>query len=140
MQTLSADIYTKLVSAKLFIDRHFDEAVDLETVASNAHLSSFHFHRLFTKVYHITPHQYLTKKRLQKAKELLKTNELSIAGICTDIGFESHGSFSSLFKKHHGLAPRSYRNKVQEQKEKAAYQPACVIPHCFIAPHSPEEK
>jgi AraC-like DNA-binding protein len=80
MSTLSADIYGKLVASKLFIDEHFDEAIDLETIASHAFMSPFHFHRLFTKVYRITPHQYITKKRLEKAKELLKTGQVSISG------------------------------------------------------------
>jgi AraC-like DNA-binding protein len=140
MHALSADIYVKLVRGKVFIDQHFDEPIDLETVSANAYLSSFHFHRLFTKVYRITPHQYITRKRIDKAKELLKTGEISIAGVCTDVGFESHGSFTTLFKKHQGLAPRIYRDQAQLQQEKVKKQPRSFIPHCFLEPHPPETK
>ncbi len=137
MSTLSADIYVKLVRGKVFIDQNFDGPIDLETISANAYLSTFHFHRLFTKVYRITPHQYITRKRLEKAKELLKTGEISISGVCTDVGFESHGSFTTLFKKHQGLAPKIYRDKVQLQQEKAKEQPRCFIPNCFLEPRLP---
>ena len=140
MSTLSPDIYGKLVTAKLFIDNNFDEPIGLGTVAAHALLSSFHFHRLFTKVYRITPHQYITRKRLEKAKELLKNGQLSVAGICTGIGFESHGSFSVLFKKHNGLAPKSYQVKAAQLHQKTKEQPRYVIPSCFLPPESSEEK
>lgn len=140
MSTLSADIYGKLVGSKLFIDAHFDEVIDLETIASHAFMSPFHFHRLFTKVYRITPHQYITKKRLEKAKELLKTGQVSIFGICTGVGFESHGSFSVLFKKYHGIAPKSYQTKAVQLQQKAQEQPRYVIPSCFLPPDTSEEK
>jgi AraC-like DNA-binding protein len=140
MSTLSADIYSKLVASKLYIDEHFDEAIDLESTASQAFMSPFHFHRLFTKVYRITPHQYITKKRLEKAKELLKTGQVSIFGICTGVGFESHGSFSMLFKKYNGIAPKSYQTKALQLQQKAKEQPRYVIPSCFLPPDIPEQE
>ncbi|MEO7531802.1 MAG: AraC family transcriptional regulator [Sediminibacterium sp.] len=136
----TADIYAKLVTAKLFIDQHFDEPIGLETVASHAMLSSFHFHRLFTKVYKITPHQYITKKRLEKARQLLRSGSLSIAGICTDLGFASHGSFSVLFKKYNGMAPKPYQTKALQLLQKSNEQPRFVIPSCFLPPDSVEKK
>jgi AraC-like DNA-binding protein len=112
MRFLSSDIYHRLVSGKMFIDAHFDEPIQLGNIATHAHLSPFHFHRLFTKVYRITPHQYITKKRLEKAKELLKTGNTTLTGICIGIGFESYGSFSILFKKHCGIPPKKYQANV----------------------------
>ncbi|MES2330333.1 MAG: AraC family transcriptional regulator [Bacteroidota bacterium] len=140
MQTPSPDIYGKLVASKLFIDAHFDEAIDLEIIASHAYMSPFHFHRLFTKVYRITPHQYITKKRLEKAKELLKIGQVSIFGICTGVGFESHGSFSVLFKKYQGIAPKSYQTKALQLQQKAKEQPRYVIPSCFLPPDTAEKE
>ena len=140
MPALSADTYSKLVSSKLFIDGHFDEVIDLEIIASHVYMSPFHFHRLFTKVYRITPHQYITKKRLEKAKELLKTGQVSIFGICTGVGFESHGSFSVLFKKYNGIAPKSYQTKALQLQQKAQEQPRYVIPSCFLPPDTSEKE
>src|SRR5476649_481789 len=84
MTVLPINIYERLVSAKVFIDDNFDEPLDLATVSMQANMSAFHFHRLFTKVYRITPHQYLTKKRLGKARQLLSTGSINISVVCTD--------------------------------------------------------
>src|ERR1044072_8932450 len=86
---IGADLYQRIVSAKLYIDDNFHEAIDLDKIANQACLSRFHFHRLFTKVYKITPHQYVTQKRIDKAKVLLNTQQLSITQVCNEVGFES---------------------------------------------------
>lgn len=128
---LTDDIYQRIATAKIFIDENYHEALDLEEISQQAFLSRYHFHRLFTKIYRRTPHQYLTQKRLNKAKDLLAENK-PVTEVCNEVGFESIGSFSVLFKKEIGFAPTYYRNmawlKKQEQKE----QPKKFIPHCFI--------
>lgn len=101
-------------------------------ISSRANLSVFHFHRLFTKVYRITPHQYLVKKRLNKARELLRTGEPAISFVCTDIGFESHGSFTTLFKKCHGITPAVFRTHAKRKQELSREDARYVIPNCFI--------
>lgn len=128
---LTNDIYHRIVTAKIFIDENYDEAIGLGEISQQAFLSRFHFHRLFTKIYRSTPHRYLTKRRIEKAKQLLAENK-AINDVCSEVGFESVGSFSALFKKEIGFAPTHYRNmawlKEQEQKK----QPKKFIPHCFI--------
>ncbi len=140
MRSLSPDIYEKMVAGKLFIDGHFDTPIQLEEIAQHVYVSPYHFHRLFTKVYRITPHQYITKKRVEKAKQLLKTGTVTLSGICAGIGFESYGSFSLLFKKHSGLPPKTYQAKAAVVREKAKQEPRFVIPSCFLASHDPSEK
>jgi len=78
-----------------------------------------------------TPHQYLTRKRLEKAKDLLAENK-PVTDVCNEVGFESIGSFSTLFKKEIGLAPTFYRNMAWLKKQQAKEQPKKFIPHCFI--------
>lgn len=128
---LTTDVYERIVAAKLFMDQHFHEPIDLDGISGKAYFSRFHFHRLFSRVYRKTPHQYLTRKRLDKAQELLADNR-PVADVCNEVGFESVGSFSSLFKKEVGIGPQHYRNLqiVRKQQEKA--QPRSFIPHCFI--------
>ena len=104
------DIYERVVSAKMFMDDNFHEPLDLEQISQQAFLSRFHFHRLFTRIYRKTPHQYLTLLRLQKAKTLLEKEGISITEVCNSIGFESLSSFSILFRKESGYAPQYYRN------------------------------
>lgn len=128
---LSPDIYERIVAAKLFMDQHYQEPLDLEGISGQACFSRFHFHRLFSRIYRKTPHQYLTRKRLDKAQELLAQNK-AVTAVCNEVGFESVGSFSVLFKKEVGIAPQHYRNMQFMKKQKAKEQPKAFIPHCFI--------
>ena len=127
-----ADIYERIVNAKVYIDNNLDEALDLGCIARQASFSPYHFHRVFTNIYHKTPHQYLTYKRLRKAKELLEKEGISITEVCNTVGFESLGSFSTLFKKDSGYAPLYYRNIAYLKKKLAKEQPKRFIPHCFV--------
>jgi AraC-like DNA-binding protein len=128
---LTNDIYQRIVTAKVYIDENYHESIDLEGISQQAFLSRFHFHRLFTKIYRRTPHQYLTRKRLDKAKDLLSENK-PVTDVCLEVGFESIGSFSVLFKKEIGFAPTYYRNMAWLKKQKQKEQPKTAIPHCFI--------
>jgi AraC-like DNA-binding protein len=128
---LTPDIYQRIVAAKVYIDENYHEAIDLEQISKQAFLSRFHFHRLFRLVYKRTPHQYITQKRLDKAKDLLSQNK-PVTEVCNEIGFESIGSFSVLFKKEIGFAPQYYRNMAYKKKMEQLAQPKIAIPHCFI--------
>ena len=129
---LSSEIYQRIVIAKVFIDENYHESIDLEQISKKAYLSRFHFHRLFTRIYRKTPHQYLTQKRLEAAKTLLAKEGISITDVCNQIGFESLGSFSSLFRKESGYSPQYYRNIAWLKKKLSKEQPRRFIPHCFI--------
>ena len=128
---LTPDIYQRLAAAKVFIDDHYQDPIDLEKISKKAFLSRFHFHRLFRQVYKRTPLQYITSKRLDKAKDLLAGNKL-VGEVCNEVGFESIGSFSVLFKKEIGFAPQYYRNMAYKKKMEQKAQPEKAIPHCFI--------
>jgi len=128
---LTNDLYQRIVAAKVYIDENYHEPIDLEVISKKAFLSRFHFHRLFRKVYRRTPHQYLTQKRIDKAKDLLAENK-PVTDVCNEVGFESIGSFSSLFKKEIGFAPTYYRNMAWLKKQQQKAQPKLAIPHCFI--------
>jgi AraC-like DNA-binding protein len=127
----TTDIYQRIATAKIFIDENYHEPIDLDKISQQAFLSRYHFHRLFTKIYRRTPHQYLTQKRLNKAKDLLSENR-AIADVCNEVGFESIGSFSVLFKKEMGFAPTYYRNMAWLKKQQQKQKPKKFIPHCFI--------
>lgn len=128
---ISTDIYQRIAAAKIYIDENYQEQIDLDAISQQAFLSRFHFHRLFTQVYRHTPHQYLTRKRMDKAKDLLAENK-PVTDVCNELGFESIGSFSTLFKKQIGYAPTYFRNMAWLKKQEALKQPKKFIPHCFI--------
>ena len=68
---------------------------------------------------------------MDKAKDLLANNK-PVTEVCNDVGFESIGSFSVLFKKEIGFAPTYYRNRAWLKKQEEIVQPKKAIPHCFI--------
>ena len=132
MNCFTNDIYVRIVSAKIFMDDNYDQSISLEQISKQAYLSKFHFHRIFRTIYKKTPHEYLTAKRMEKAKLLLEKEGISITDVCNCVGFESLGSFSLLFKKQNGFAPQYYRNIAYLKKKLAQQQPKRFIPHCYV--------
>lgn len=129
---LTNTLYQKVISAKIFIDENYHSQISLEEIAGKAFLSKFHFHRLFTSIYKVTPHQYITQQRLGAAKILLAKEGISVTDVCNMIGFESLGSFSTLFSKQSGCSPQYYRNIAWLKKKLIKEQPKRFVPHCFI--------
>jgi AraC-like DNA-binding protein len=106
-----------------YIDRHYTKPVTVERLADLAGLSTFHFIRAFRAAFGETPHQYLRARRLDRAKELLVTTAYPVTEICDQIGFQSLGSFSSLFRRLTGEPPAQYR----ATRRKNVYIPTCFI-------------
>jgi len=103
------ELYKRVCNAKEFIDSSFTTSISLETISKEACLSQYHFLRLFKTIFKITPHQYIIKKRLEKASHLLMRTDLPVTDICFDIGFESLSTFSWMFKKKFGISPDPFR-------------------------------
>ena len=95
--------------ARLLLDRSYDAPITVEDLSREVALSPYYLIRAFRHVYKQTPHQYLVGLRIARAKELLRNSDLSITEICVAVGFESLGSFSTLFRKVAGLSPSAYR-------------------------------
>jgi AraC-like DNA-binding protein len=109
--------------ARDLIDLRYAEPLDLAALAREAGYSRFHFHRAFAAAYGETPRAYLTRRRLERAKTLLRVANLSVTEICFLVGFESVGSFSSRFRDLVGMSPTEYRR---------ASAGAPPIPGCFV--------
>ena len=120
----NSDLYERLSRARRFIDESYQLPLDLGEISKQACLSRYHFLRLFRDTFETTPHQYLIQKRIEKAKELLRLRSLSVTDVCFEVGFESLGSFSSLFRKCVGDPPSGYRQREKESLKK--------IPGCFL--------
>jgi AraC-like DNA-binding protein len=78
-------------------------------IARTACLSPFHFHRLFAAAYGETPHRYITRLRLERASALLRGSEGGVADVALACGFESVGSFTTLFTRRFGAPPGRFR-------------------------------
>lgn len=119
------DVLVHLRAARDHIDRHFAEPIDLERVAAVAGLSKFHFHRLFRAAYGITPAAHLTRRRVERAEDLLRATNLTVTEICFAVGYSSLGSFSARFKELIGETPT-------EVQRRYATSGAPRIPGCFV--------
>ena len=124
-------IYKRIVQAKLFIDHHFCDDIDLHNIASEAYFSKFHFVRLFKTIYGKTPHQYLIKVRLENAKILLEKNA-TVMDTCFGVGFSSVTSFTELFKIHFRISPSKYRSAYKQRQDQIKAYPFQFVPNCFI--------
>jgi len=122
--------YRRLVQARLFMEKNFEQPIKLERIAAQACFSKFHFIRSFSRIYGQTPHQYLAAIRIKKAKQLLQT-AMPVANACYACGFESIGSFSTRFKKTTGLTPGEYRSGQLSLRTDRQAMPLKYIPACF---------
>ena len=123
-------LYRRLVQAKLFIDDHYPEAIDIDNMADEATFSKFHFIRLFKTAYGKSPHQYLTSVRIEKAKQLLQT-DITVTETCERVGFNSITSFIGLFKRVTGLTPSVYQQQQHLRRAALSQTPLHFIPNCF---------
>lgn len=104
---LIANPRERLLLAKEFLELNFAEKTSLDKLSKIALLSPRYFLRFFKKEFNITPHQYLTLQRVNKAKELLYHHH-SVSDVCKMVGFDDLSSFSKLFKRYTGYTPSEY--------------------------------
>ena len=109
MSALSPSTLAAVRRARDLIDRDYAAPLVLDVLASEAGYSKYHFARTFADAYGETPRAYLSRRRIERAKDLLRTANLSITEICLLVGFESLGSFSGLFRRLVGQSPSAYR-------------------------------
>jgi len=108
------EIYRRLNEVRDYIDSCFNEDITLESLSKIALMSPFHLLRQFKKNYHVTPHQYLISRRLEKAKVFVTRSDSALTDICFITGFRDASSFSKLFKKRYGLSPQQYREAIKK--------------------------
>src|SRR6476661_1368927 len=99
-----------VIGTRHYINNNFDRELNLNLLSRTRFTSKFHLLRLFKKYYGQTPKQYLTDKRIEKSKELLK-NGKSVTEACFAVGFECQSSFCTLFKRRAGLTPTEFQKK-----------------------------
>ncbi len=92
-----------------FVDSRLDSQISLRALAAQADLSMFHFARCFRKSTGMTPHQFVTRQRIERARELLRNPNLSVANVALRCGFSQPSHFSEVFRRVVGSSPRQYR-------------------------------
>ena len=124
--------FTRLLRARDYLGACYRDKVTLEAAARHACLSPFHFNRLFARTFGETPHEFVTRIRMDEAKKLLLAGNHSITDICFDLGYESLGSFSLKFRSLTGLSPATFRREAWVSFGGfAAHWALYYIPACF---------
>lgn len=110
--------YGKILrQAVSYIDTHFDqEDISLNRVAQTVGMSPNHFSSIFSQEVGTTFIEYLIGKRMERAKELLRTTQLRSSEVAYRVGYRDPHYFSSTFKKIQGMTPREYRVSYKEQE------------------------
>ena len=116
------ELLPHLRRARDLADRQFAEPLDLDALASAAGVSKYHFLRCFAAEYGETPMQYVGRRRIERACDLLRATNLTVTEVCHLVGFSSLGSFSSRFAELIGMSPSVYQQT----------QTGPRIPGCYV--------
>nr|WP_268896784.1 AraC family transcriptional regulator [Hassalia byssoidea] len=100
----------RLREAVNYINEHLDHNLTLAEVAASVQMSPHYFASLFKQSTGLTPHQYVMKCRIDKAKQLLHIRELTLVEICHQVGFQSQSHFTRVFREHTKTTPKVYRD------------------------------
>jgi AraC-like DNA-binding protein len=122
-----AELFRRVHCARDYLHAHAAEPVALAEIARAACLSPHHLLRVFARVFGVTPHRYLQRLRIARACGLLRDPRRSVTDVCLEVGFESLGSFSTLFRREVGLSPSAFRAAAASnfaRSEKPARLPA----------------
>jgi AraC-like DNA-binding protein len=124
VQRAPGDVLVHLRRARDRVDRDYAQPLDLDDLARTAGISKYHFHRLFTATYGMTPAAYLSRRRIERAQDLLRATNLTVTEVCYAVGFSSLGSFSARFRAVVGEGPREFQRRWGAQAPR--------IPGCFV--------
>jgi AraC family transcriptional regulator len=94
---------------------HIEDSLESDTsladLAALTGLSVSHFSRAFNSAYGVAPHRYILRRRIDKAKRLLRTSDKTIAAVSAHVGFSSQSRFAQMFSRQTGLTPSAYRSE-----------------------------
>ncbi|MEO8450296.1 MAG: AraC family transcriptional regulator [Gemmatimonadota bacterium] len=123
--------FARLCRARDYIAASYQRRTALDEVARVAELSPWHFSRRFAEAFGETPHEFLTRLRIERAKRLLLEHGHSVTRICFEVGYESLGSFSSRFLSLTGQSPIAFRRAAHRLFTGCSFQwPLYYIPSC----------
>ena len=121
---MPGDVLVHLRRARDHADRTYAEPLTLDELAAVACMSKYHFLRLFKATYGMTPMEYVSQRRIERAQDLLRATNLTVTEVCFAVGFSSLGSFSSRFRELVGESASEFQRRYADG--------APHIPGCFI--------
>jgi AraC-like DNA-binding protein len=115
--------------ARDLIDRDYAEPLNLTGIATAAGFSRYYFVRAFRATYGETPGRYLSRRRVERAQDLLRSVNLTVTEVCHLVGFSSVGSFSARFRELTGVPPSQFQRDARRRRP-------LPIPGCYVLMNS----
>jgi AraC-like DNA-binding protein len=103
--------YKYIRKALEYIESNWNNDINLNKLSMNSGLSKNHFLKVFTRATDLTPNEYITKIRMEKAKQMLAMTSTPINTIAINCGYDNIPYFSYLFKRKNGITPNEFRKK-----------------------------
>ena len=100
----------RILKVQLYIEEHLDEELSIKHLAKVAHLSLYHFHRIFRATVGEGVAEYVRRVRLEAAAIALKATINSVTSVAFDAGYGSHEAFTRAFRRQFGVSPSEFRN------------------------------
>jgi transcriptional regulator GlxA family with amidase domain len=117
----------RVTTVVAYIEEHAAETVGVKKLASVVNMSPFHFARMFKGALGVPPHAYITNVRMERAKQLLQSSNLSLREIATTVGYQTQAHFTGVFHKQVGMTPRTYRLSSRGENLPAPRAPSVPI-------------
>lgn len=95
-----------------YINSHLENNLTLPELAMVVNISPNYFANLFKQSTGLTPHQYVMKSRIEKAKQLLRYQQLTLVEVCYQVGFQNQSHFTRIFRQYTNTTPKAYRNSI----------------------------
>ena len=130
---LHDDTFRRLCRARDLLAAEYQSHILLDRAASEACLSPFHFHRLFRAAFGETPHDFVTRMRMDRARQLLAAGEMTVTEVCMEVGYSSLGSFSSKFQVSVGSAPTEYQRRFRRVFGYPRPWNIIMVPACYLS-------
>jgi AraC-like DNA-binding protein len=130
-QLFDNDTFGRLCRGRDLLAAEYHSRLLLRQAAREACLSEFHFHRLFRAAFGETPHDFLTRLRLARARQML-ASERTVTEVCFEVGYQSLGSFSSKFRARFGRSPAQFQRELRATFGYSAPWRVLMVPECFM--------
>jgi AraC-like DNA-binding protein len=130
---INDETFRRLCRARDLLAEEFQSQIFLDIAAREACLSPFHFHRLFHSTFGETPHDFLTRRRMERARHLLASGEMTVTEVCLEVGYSSLGSFSSKFQSMVGVPPTQYQRQIRRIFGYQKPWKIILVPACYFS-------
>lgn len=124
--------FRRLCRARDLLAAGYNSPIPLDHAAREACLSPFHFQRLFARTFGESPNHFITRLRMDRARQLLAAGDKPVTEVCLEVGYSSLGTFSTRFAAMNGQSPSDFRRAARRWVAPIHGWHVLYMPSCFI--------